>query len=88
MIMTPMTTRDDDFETIVAEELEYLRAGERRLQQMYRRLKTKPQLMDRFKSDLAEMRQRVDRLYAVLNPFAALSQPPAPVARVLRPTAA
>jgi len=87
MNTTPIESRQDDFDAIVAAELEYLRAGEKRLQQMYRRLKTAPQLVERFKSDLAEMRQRVERLHAVLNPFGAF-EAPAPAASVVHPTAA
>jgi len=87
MHTTPMQRRPDDFDAIVAAELEYLRAGEKRLQQMYRRLKTTPQLVERFKYDLAEMRQRVERLHAVLNPFGSF-QPQASAGSVVHPTAA
>lgn len=82
------TNRADDFDAILAEELAYLRAGERRLQQMYRKLQSTPKLIDRFKSDLAEMRQRVDRLHAVLNPTGAFRSPALPFASAVHPTAA
>jgi len=88
MNTTMKITRADDFEMIVAEELAYLRAGEKRLQQMYCRLHSSPQLLDRFKSDLAEMRQRVDRLHAVLNPFGAFGRASAAMNGAVHPTAA
>jgi hypothetical protein len=63
--------RQDDFENVVLAELEQLRKTEKALQQMYPRLKTKPQLRTTFMQQLADMQERAYRLDAVLNPAAA-----------------
>jgi ferritin-like metal-binding protein YciE len=69
----------DEFETALVVELQHLRTSERLLQRMYPRLKSKPQLRDRFLQQLAEMQLRAQRLDAVLSPMNAL-QSPLPVA--------
>jgi ferritin-like metal-binding protein YciE len=53
-------------------ELHHLRTSERLLQRMYPRLKTMPQLRNRFLQKLAEMQVRAQRLEAVLSPIGAL----------------
>jgi ferritin-like metal-binding protein YciE len=69
---------EDEFETALVVELEQLHKRERVLQKMYPRLKSKPQLRDRFLQELAEMQQCADRLDAVLNPIGALQYMQAP----------
>ena len=69
----------DDFETAVIAELRHLRSSEKLLQKMYPRLKSAPQLRNRFLDQLAEMQRRAQRLDAVLNPVGALQFAP-PVA--------
>ena len=61
--------REDDFEGILVAELEALRKGERHLKRLYPRLQTKPQLREQFLNQLAEVKQRADRLNAVLSPL-------------------
>jgi hypothetical protein len=75
MNMTSRTLPADDFDAIVVAELESLRIGERRLQQLYPRLQSQPQLRDRFLRELAKVQLRTDRLDAVLNPVSALEFP-------------
>jgi hypothetical protein len=77
-----------DFEAILVSELEMLREGEERLKRLYPQLPKKPHLRDFFLSELSAVKQRTDRLHAVLNPYEAfeplaaeLSNPP------LRPAA-
>jgi ferritin-like metal-binding protein YciE len=62
----------DEFESALVAELVELRRSEKALQKMYPRLKSKPQLRERFLEQLAEMQQRAHRLDAVLNPLGAL----------------
>ena len=71
----------DEFEVAVVAELRHLRTSEKVLQRMYPRLKTRPQLRDRFMEQLAEMQLRAERLDAVLNPIGTLQfrLPAAPV---------
>ncbi len=59
----------------VVAELQHLRSSEKLLQRMYPRLKTMPQLRNRFLDQLAEMKLRAQRLDAVLNPIGALRSP-------------
>jgi hypothetical protein len=63
---------NDEFETAVLAELQHLRRCEKRLQNMYPRLKSMPQLRGRFVQQLGEMQLRAQRLDAVLNPVGAL----------------
>ena len=77
-----------DFDTILVSELRMLREGEQRLKHLYPQLPKKPYLRDFFLSELSAVKQRADRLHAVLNPYEAfepmaaeLSNPP------LRPAA-
>jgi ferritin-like metal-binding protein YciE len=62
----------DEFENVLIAELEELRKSEKALQKMYPRLKSRPQLRIQFLEQLADMRQRAERLDAVLNPIGAL----------------
>ena len=61
----------DEFETALVAELRHLRTCEKSLQSMYPRLKSTPQLRNRFLQQLAEMQLRTERLDAVLNPIGA-----------------
>jgi hypothetical protein len=62
------TTKSGDFEAILVEELTILKKGERRLQQLFPRLRSQPQLREYFLLELTAVRQRADRLHAVLDP--------------------
>ena len=62
------TSRAKDFDSVLVEEIEILKQGERRLQQLFPRLRLEPQLRDYFLLELTAVRQRADRLNAVLNP--------------------
>jgi ferritin-like metal-binding protein YciE len=77
----------DEFETALVAELRHLRTSEQFLQRMYPRLKTMPQLRNRFLQQLAEMQLRAQRLEAVLNPIGAL-QSPLPLASAVSTPAA
>jgi hypothetical protein len=77
----------DEFEIALVAELRHLRSSEKLLQRMYPRLKTMPQLRDRFVQQLAEMQLRAERLDAILNPIGAL-QFPLPAAPALNSSAA
>ena len=59
----------DEFDAVLLQEIEILKNAERRLEQLFPRLRTQPQLRDSFLMQLAEVRQRADRLNAVLNPL-------------------
>lgn len=78
---------NDEFETAVLSELQHLRRCEKRLQSMYPRLKSTPQLRGQFVKQLGEMQLRAQRLDAVLNPLGALQSAPAAVS-ALRTTVA
>jgi ferritin-like metal-binding protein YciE len=65
----------DEFEIALVAELRRLRSSEKILQRMYPRLKTMPQLRNRFLQQLAEMQLRAQRLDAVLNPISAFQFP-------------
>ena len=68
----PASFVNDEFETAVLAELQHLRRCEKRLQSMYPRLKSMPQLRDQFVKQLGEMQLRAQRLDAVLNPVGAM----------------
>ena len=68
----------DEFEDVLVAELEELRKSERVLQEMYPRLKSKPQLRVAFLRQLADVQRRTQRLDAVLNPIGAMQFAPAP----------
>ena len=62
------THRSEDFDAVLVEELKILKNGERHLQQLFSKLRSQPQLRDYFLLELTAVRQRADRLDAVLNP--------------------
>lgn len=69
-MQTGFSTRsDDDFDAILIAELETLRNGEKQLQRLYPQLRNRPELRDSFLRTLFEVRQRAERLNAVLNPL-------------------
>jgi len=61
-----MKTSQEEFENILLAELKELRRTEKSLEKMYPRLKSKPQLRQRFMEQLADMQERAYRLDAVL----------------------
>jgi len=63
------TTREDDFDAVLIDELETLRTGEQRLRRLFPQLEGQPQLREYFLRELAEIQLRADRLEAVLNPL-------------------
>jgi hypothetical protein len=81
------TANCEDFETALVEELRILKTGERRLQRLYPRLRSQPQLREYFLLELAEVRQRADRLNAVLNPTCIADLPESYAAPTLSPAA-
>ncbi len=68
--------RDHDFDEILVNELEELRSGEQSLRRLLPKLRSQPQLRDSFLLRLSEIRQRADRLNAVLDPIGALDSSP------------
>jgi hypothetical protein len=80
-------TREDDFDAILVAELKTLRDGERRLQRLFSRLRSQPQLRDRFLMELAAIQQRTERLDAVLNPLQVFTAPAAFASPTLSPAA-
>jgi hypothetical protein len=79
--------REDDFDAVLVAELETLRDGERRLQRLFSRLRSQPQLRDRFLMELAAIQQRTERLDAVLNPLQVFTAPAAFAAPTFSPAA-
>jgi len=79
--------REDDFDAILVAELKTLRDGERHLQRLFSRLRSQPQLRDRFLMELAAIQQRAERLDAVLNPLTFFDAPAAFVTPTLSPAA-
>ncbi len=77
---------DQDFDELLVAELETLRAGEQRLECLYSKLRLQPQLRELFLQELAEVRQRADRLEAVLNPLEAF-HPASQIASTISPAA-
>ena len=65
----------EDFDAALIEEIRILKQGERRLEQLYPRLQSQPQLREYFLLELTEVRQRADRLNAVLNPMCVADWP-------------
>jgi len=70
----------NNFDAVVVAEIQILRSGERRLEQLYSDLESKPQLRNDFLRELAELQMRADRLDAVLSPVGAMNSSPAYVA--------
>lgn len=78
--MNATATRQEDFDTVVLFELETLRKSEKRLERLFRKLQRKPHLRESFLAELSEVRQRTDRLHAVLNPLEVFEKLTAPFA--------
>ena len=76
----PQKNSTNNFDAIVVAELQLLRSGEQRLERLYSRLQTKPQLRDHFLRELADLQVRADRLDAVLSPVGPTGSTPAYVA--------
>jgi hypothetical protein len=77
-----------DFDTILVSELELLREGEERLNRLYPQLPKKPHLRDFFLSELSAVKQRAERLHAILIPYEAFDPGPTEFAvPQLRPAA-
>jgi len=66
----------NNFDAVVVAEIRILRSGERRLEQLYSDLESKPQLRNDFLRELAELQMRADRLDAVLSPVGAMNSAP------------
>ena len=69
--MNTTSIAQPDFDTILVSELEMLREGEERLRRLYPQLPKKPHLRDFFLSELSAVKQRAQRLHAILNPYEA-----------------
>jgi len=67
--MTGTAVRQDDFDTLLLFELETLRASEKHLERLFKKLRKKPYLQETFLSELSDVQQRAEPLYAVLNPL-------------------
>lgn len=67
----------EDFDTVLLQELKILKNSERRLQRLFPKLRSQPQLRDYFLLELTAVRQRADRLSAVLDPLCELELPAA-----------
>jgi hypothetical protein len=66
---------ENDFDHMLVAELEKLRTGEQNLRRLFPKLRSQPQLRDCFLLQLSEIRQRADRLNAVLDPLGAFAPP-------------
>ena len=83
--MTRSAAHNDSLDKLVLTELEIVRSSEERLARLFPKLRLNPQLQDCFLQELAAVRQRADRLDAILSgldamemmPFASLNQLPA-----------
>lgn len=71
------SSKRNNLDAVVVNEIQVLRSGERRLERLYSDLQTKPQLRDRFLRELAALQLRADRLDAVLSPVSAFNSPSA-----------
>ena len=65
--MIHSVTRDEAFDQLILMDLEALRSGERRLQQLFPSLLDHPPLRELFLQELAEVQDRADRLEEMLN---------------------
>ena len=74
--MTRSTARNDSFDKLVLTELEIVRNSEERLERLFPKLRLNPQLQDCFLQELAAVRQRADRLDAILNGLEAVEMLP------------
>lgn len=69
MRKVPSGSFDEYFEQVLVAEVKSLKRDEGRLKRLYPKLRNQPKLQERFQLELAELRQRLDRLDAVLNPI-------------------
>ena len=53
---------EHSYHSMIFAELNRLKEGEKRLERLYPRLQTNPQLRDRFLRELAAVQERADRL--------------------------
>jgi hypothetical protein len=67
----------DSLDTLLLTELEIVRSGKERLERLFPKLRLHPQLQECFMQELAEVRERADRLDAILNRVPVSSQLPA-----------
>ena len=82
--MTKPATHNDASDQFVLTELEILRSGEERLQRLFPNLGLHPQFQTFFLQELAEIRQRADRLDGILSSSKTFSAAPGqlqPIAR-------
>jgi hypothetical protein len=75
--MIKPSVADDSSDTLLLTELEIVRSGEERLERLFPKLRLHPQLQECFLQELAEVRERANRLDAILNGLGAASQLPA-----------
>jgi len=75
--MTRSAARNDAFDKLVLTELEIVRTSEERLERLFPKLLLNPQLQDGFLLELAAVRQRADRLDAILSGVEVLERVPA-----------
>ena len=73
--MTQTAARKKSFDQFVLTELEIVKSSEERLQRLFPKLRSNPQLQDGFLQELAAVRRRADRLDAILNGLEAVQFP-------------
>lgn len=81
------TSSREDFDAVLVEELKILQNSERRLEKLFPKLRSQPELREYFLLELTEVRQRADRLNGVLNPLRIGEVPIAAEAPTFRPAA-
>ena len=65
--MTQTAPRNESFDKFVLTELEIVKSSEERLERLFPKLRSNPQLQEGFLQELAAVRKRADRLDAILN---------------------
>jgi hypothetical protein len=75
--MNRTAARNDSFDRLVLTELEIVRTSEERLERLFPKLRTNPQLQESFLQELAAVRERADRLDAILSGLEAVQTMPA-----------
>jgi len=71
--MTQTAPRNTSFDKFVLTELEIVKSSEERLERLFPKLRTNPQLQEGFLQELAIVRKRADRLDAILNGLEAVT---------------
>jgi hypothetical protein len=66
----------DSFDIFLLTELQIVKSSEDRLRRLFPKLRLQPRLQEFFLQELAEVRQRADRLNAILNSFDTLKPVP------------